>query len=195
MKYLKLVLSLSIIASLLLTGLETTFAKEKKLTGMTVVTNKDHPRYCDSEKKFKEYKRKAKKGLVSIGHYEYNDKSILHVDNSDKKCISNIEIYIDHTKKNRIKSEQAIKIAKNYLIKKKNLEKYYKEPEFKKLRDPDNGMIYDVISYHHKDYYNNNPKNYPGSIYAYTESDERGVKLIRISWSTPRYFNQFETID
>ncbi|OCA87306.1 hypothetical protein [Pseudobacillus wudalianchiensis] len=195
MKYIKLLIMICMIFSITFIGFNSVHAKEKKLSGISVVTNKKHPRYCDSVKKFKKYGKKVKEDLVTIGQYEYNDKSVLHVDDSDDECVNDIEIYIDHTKKKRISDKKALKIIKSYLPKKKKLEKYYESPETKRLIDTDENLTYYVISYHHKDYYNNNPENYPGNIHAYTESDEKGVKLIRISWTTPKHFMNYEKIE
>ncbi|MEK4030812.1 hypothetical protein MKZ02_20040 [Pseudobacillus sp. FSL P4-0506] len=195
MKYIKLLIMTCMIFSITFTSFNSVYAKEKKLSGLSVVTNKKHPRYCDGVKKFEKYRKKTKKGLITIGDYDNSDKRILHIDDTDDKCVNNIEIYIENTKKKRITDKKALKIIKSYLPKKKKLEEYYESPEIQKLKNSDDNLTYYAISYHHKDYYNNNPEDYPGNIHAYAESDERGVKFIRINWKAPRHFMNYEKIE
>jgi hypothetical protein len=159
-------------------------SSERKIDGLSLLTNKEHPKMWEKEDKFLNYAEKmGAEKKVRFMEEDYNDESLItysHHEYGDE-IVYSIWLQITRIKEKRLSLDKSLEIAKTYLPSFIDNGKY-KSPIYSIYQDKeDKDKKYYLITYKYKDYYEDNPNKLPAHVYIKLYTDEKGVSDIFIT--------------
>ncbi|MFL1672555.1 hypothetical protein [Paenibacillus dendritiformis] len=138
-----------------------------------------HPRYGDDYDTFK--------GFYGKDNNKYFVSGLLYADYFNDKPINDLQFYLQKNEIN-LSVKEAFDLAYKF-VPEGFFDKYEMKTEATLLSSSDG------VKYYLKDYYKKNKNDYLPPLHIYVETKDDKVTMLRMTLSTPRYFEKYERIN